>query len=87
MLGVEPPAVVQQGRHAAVVLAALDLTDKNHVVAFFVAAAVEAFEHRRRAHDALQARNTVACSNCGSMRLPHTVCPNCGHHQPHKESR
>jgi large subunit ribosomal protein L32 len=33
---------------------------------------------RRRAHDALEARNLVACSNCGSMRLSHTVCPNCG---------
>ena len=33
---------------------------------------------RRRAHDALQGRNLVACANCGSMRLPHTVCPNCG---------
>jgi large subunit ribosomal protein L32 len=37
--------------------------------------------NRRRAHDALQARNLVACSNCGSMRLPHTVCPNCGFYQ------
>ena len=36
---------------------------------------------RRRAHDALEAANTVACSNCGEMRLPHTVCPNCGHYQ------
>jgi large subunit ribosomal protein L32 len=36
---------------------------------------------RRRAHDALTARNLVSCSNCGSMRLPHTVCPNCGHYQ------
>lgn len=33
---------------------------------------------RRRSQDALQARNTVTCSNCGSSRLPHTVCPNCG---------
>lgn len=33
---------------------------------------------RRRAHHALEARNLVACSNCGSMRLPHTVCAKCG---------
>jgi len=33
---------------------------------------------RRRAHDALEAANTVACSNCGTVILPHTVCPNCG---------
>ncbi len=33
---------------------------------------------RRRAHDALESRNLVACSNCGEMRLPHTVCPKCG---------
>ena len=33
---------------------------------------------RRRAHDALTQLNTVTCSNCGSKRLPHTVCSNCG---------
>jgi large subunit ribosomal protein L32 len=36
---------------------------------------------RRRAHDSLQANNLVQCSNCGEMRLPHTVCPKCGHYQ------
>ena len=33
---------------------------------------------RRRAHDALEASNLVACTNCGTMILPHIVCPNCG---------
>jgi large subunit ribosomal protein L32 len=33
---------------------------------------------RRRAHDALKSPNLVPCSNCGEMRLPHTVCPSCG---------
>ncbi len=33
---------------------------------------------QRRAHDALKAKNLVQCSNCGEMRLPHRVCPNCG---------
>jgi large subunit ribosomal protein L32 len=36
---------------------------------------------RRRAHDALQARNMVTCSNCGQMRLPHQVCANCGYYK------
>jgi large subunit ribosomal protein L32 len=36
---------------------------------------------RRRAHDALEARNLTACPNCGQMRLPHTVCSNCGHYK------
>ncbi len=36
---------------------------------------------RRRAQDALTALNLVQCSNCGEMRKPHTVCPNCGHYQ------
>jgi large subunit ribosomal protein L32 len=37
--------------------------------------------HRRRAHDALQARNMITCPNCGEMRLPHRVCPNCGYYK------
>lgn len=36
---------------------------------------------RRRAHDALEMNNLVQCSNCGEMRLPHTVCPKCGHYK------
>lgn len=36
---------------------------------------------RRRAHDALQATALVQCSQCGEMRLPHTVCPHCGYYQ------
>ena len=36
---------------------------------------------RRRAHDALKARKLVACPNCGDMRLPHHVCPNCGYYK------
>ncbi len=35
---------------------------------------------RRRSQDSLQAINLVQCSNCGEMRLQHTVCPNCGHY-------
>ncbi len=36
---------------------------------------------RRRSHDKLQAKNLVQCSNCGEVRLPHRVCPNCGHYK------
>ncbi len=36
---------------------------------------------RRRAHDALKARNVVVCPNCGEPRLPHRVCSNCGYYQ------
>jgi large subunit ribosomal protein L32 len=36
---------------------------------------------RRRSQDALTANNLVQCSNCGEMRLSHTVCPKCGHYQ------
>ena len=36
---------------------------------------------RRRAHHALKKPNLVQCTNCGEMRLPHHVCPNCGFYQ------
>jgi large subunit ribosomal protein L32 len=36
---------------------------------------------RRRSQDTLDDINLVACSNCGEMRLPHHVCPNCGHYK------
>lgn len=36
---------------------------------------------RRRSHDAITATNLVQCSQCGEMRLQHTVCPNCGYYQ------
>lgn len=36
---------------------------------------------KRRTHDALTPANLVQCSNCGEMRLPHRVCPNCGHYK------
>ena len=36
---------------------------------------------RRRANDFLTPAHLVQCNNCGEMRLPHTVCPSCGHYK------
>ncbi len=36
---------------------------------------------RRRAHDALKPRTLVQCTNCAEMRMPHHVCPHCGHYK------
>lgn len=36
---------------------------------------------KRRAHDALTVPQLVVCDNCGSKRLPHTVCAVCGHYK------
>ncbi|HEY4694379.1 MAG TPA: 50S ribosomal protein L32 [Candidatus Nanoarchaeia archaeon] len=33
---------------------------------------------KRRASIALKAQTLVNCSNCGSLKLPHVVCANCG---------
>ncbi len=33
---------------------------------------------RRRSQDGLPAVHLVACPQCGAMRLPHHVCPDCG---------
>ncbi len=33
---------------------------------------------RRSSNSKLTAANITACSNCGSARLPHNICPTCG---------
>ncbi len=37
---------------------------------------------KRRSHHALRAANTAVCPNCGSPRLPHAACSNCGYVRP-----
>jgi large subunit ribosomal protein L32 len=36
---------------------------------------------RRRAHDALDTMSSTNCANCGAAKLPHRVCPSCGHYR------
>ncbi len=35
---------------------------------------------KRRTHDALEQTNLATCSNCGSKKLSHRVCPSCGYY-------
>jgi large subunit ribosomal protein L32 len=37
-------------------------------------------KNSRRSHHAKKPKNPSACSNCGKSRLPHRVCPSCGHY-------
>lgn len=37
---------------------------------------------RRRSHDALKAPKVAVCPNCGSPKLPHAACSNCGYVRP-----
>ncbi|MGB1124944.1 MAG: 50S ribosomal protein L32 [Phycisphaeraceae bacterium] len=33
----------------------------------------------RRSHDALTPRGSVSCANCGTPKLPHAACAECGY--------
>ncbi len=35
-------------------------------------------QRKRRSHLAVEAPAFIYCPQCGSPRLPHTVCPTCG---------
>jgi large subunit ribosomal protein L32 len=35
-------------------------------------------KNSRRSHHAKKPKNTVACSNCGTLKLPHVICTACG---------
>ncbi len=37
---------------------------------------------KRRSHHALRGATTVVCPNCGSPKLPHAACRNCGYVRP-----
>jgi large subunit ribosomal protein L32 len=36
---------------------------------------------KRRAHDALAIPGMSRCPNCQELKLPHRVCPSCGHYK------
>ncbi len=36
----------------------------------------------RRSHDKLTPPHAVLCPNCGSPKLPHAACTNCGYVRP-----
>lgn len=36
---------------------------------------------KRRTHDALSIPNLARCPNCQELKLPHRVCPACGHYK------
>ena len=41
----------------------------------------KARSNKRRDHDALARPGVSTCDNCGEVKLPHRVCPACGHYR------
>jgi large subunit ribosomal protein L32 len=37
-------------------------------------------KRKRRSHWKLSLPGMTKCSHCGQLKMPHSVCPNCGHH-------
>lgn len=35
-------------------------------------------KNSRRSHHAKKPKQTRTCSNCGTLKMPHTVCNSCG---------
>ena len=35
-------------------------------------------KNSKRAHHAKKPKSVSACTNCGTLKLPHVVCPSCG---------
>ena len=40
----------------------------------------KARKRKRRSHLKLSAPGMSRCSHCNQMKMPHSVCPNCGHY-------
>lgn len=41
----------------------------------------QARRDKRRTHDALRQPPASTCPECGEAKLPHRVCPHCGHYR------
>lgn len=37
--------------------------------------------NQKRMHIFLKAKELVVCSHCGKLKLPHTICANCGYYK------
>lgn len=37
-------------------------------------------KNSKRAHHAKKPKHCSPCSNCGTDRLPHRICPSCGYY-------